>query len=170
MSHNPVRSVDHIALAVRSIADASVLFRDVFGGSFVTGGDDEKLQLRSIQYTLPPGIKIELLQPLSAESQLAGFLDKHGEGFHHVTLFFDDIEGLIPDLSAAGFEVTDTDLQDEGWRETYLRPRSGFGALFQLVDTTKNWSVPHPDVSEEDVIAGRVRWDGTTPVLKEKSR
>lgn len=169
MSNNPARSLDHIALAVRSISEAAVLFRDVFGATFIAGGDDHALQMRTIQYILPPGVKIELMEPLGTDSHLAKFLDKHGEGFHHVTMFFDDVEELIPDLSANGFEVTDTDLEDPAWRETYLRPRSGFGALFQLVDTTKDWSVPDPNITEEDVFAGRVRWEGTVPTLKEQS-
>lgn len=166
MSQTPARRLDHIALAVRSISEAAVLFRDVFGGTFIAGGDDDIIQARTIQYMLPPGTKIELLQPLSDDSALARFIDKHGEGFHHVTMFFDDIEKLAVNLSEAGFEVTDTDLSDERWRETYIRPRSGFGALFQMVDTTKSWSEPDPNVTEADVLAGRVKWEGTTPVLK----
>lgn len=168
MSNDSVPKIDHIALAVRSVANAAVLVRDVFGGTFISGGDDHALQLRSAQYMLPPGTKIELLEPLSDDCLLAKFIEKHGEGFHHVTMFFDDIEKLIPDLEGAGFEVTDTNLDDEGWRETYLRPRSGFGALFQLVDTTKDWSRPEPGITEEDVLAGRVVWEGPKPVLKER--
>lgn len=169
MSRTPARTLDHIALAVRSVSDAAVLVRDVFGGTFISGGDDPVLQLRSVQYLLPPGIKIELLQPLDDESDLAKFIEKHGEGFHHTTLFFDDIEELIPDLTAAGFEVTNTNLDEAGWRETYIRPHSGFGALFQLVDTNKSWSIPTPGITEEDVFAGRVSWEGSTPVLKDGS-
>ncbi len=166
MSETPVRAFDHIALAVRSLKDAARLFRDIFGATFVSGGDDEKLQMRSAQYLLPPGTKIELLQPLTDDCALARFIEKHGEGLHHVTLFFDDIEALIPRLGDAGFDVVDTDLSDRGWRETYLRPRSGFGALFQVVDTDLDWSTPLPGITEEAVFAGRVLWNESRPVLR----
>lgn len=167
MSDTPVRSFDHIALAVRSLADAARLFRDVFGATFVSGGDDEKLDMRSAQYLLPPGTKIELLQPLTEDCALARYIEKHGEGFHHATMFFDDIEQLIPRLDEAGFEVTDTDLSDPGWRETYLRPSSGFGALFQFADTNLDWANPIPGITEEAVLAGRVVWHGSRPFLRE---
>ncbi len=169
MTGSPARRLDHIALAVRSLEDAARLFRDVLGATFITGGDDPKLQLRSAQYLLEPGTKIELLQPLTADCGLARFIDKHGEGFHHITLFFDDIEELIPQLAREGFEVTDTDLADDGWRETYLRPSSGFGALMQFVATTKSWSDPVPDITEEAVLAGGVVWTGSEPALREDS-
>jgi methylmalonyl-CoA/ethylmalonyl-CoA epimerase len=167
MSKTPAREFDHIALAVRSLEDAARLFRDVLGAIFVSGGDDDKLDLRSVQYLLPPGTKIELLQPLTKDCALARFIDKHGEGFHHATLFFDDIEALIPRLHEAGFAVTDTDLSDQGWRETYLRPSSGFGALFQFVDTDLDWNSPIPGITEEAVFAGRVVWNGSRPALRE---
>jgi methylmalonyl-CoA/ethylmalonyl-CoA epimerase len=167
LSDTPAHNFDHVALAVRSLRDAARLFRDILGATFVSGGDDTKLNLRSAQYLLPPGTKIELLQPLTEDSGLARFIEKHGEGFHHATFFFNDIETLIPRLHDAGFEVTDTDLSDRGWRETYLRPSSGFGALFQFVDTDLDWSTPMPGITEEAVFAGRVVWEGSTPVLRE---
>ncbi len=168
MSDTPVRRFDHVALAVRSIEDAARLFRDVLGATFINGGDDPKLGVRSAQYLLPPGTKIELLQPLGDDSQLAGYIDKHGEGFHHCTFFFDDIEALLTRLHEAGFETTDTDLSYPAWRETYVRPKSGFGALFQFVDTDRDWSSPTPGITEEAVFAGRVVWDEITPVIRER--
>lgn len=167
MSNTPAQTFDHVALAVRSIEDAARLFRDVFGATFIMGGDDPALGLRSAQYRLSPGTKIELIQPLSEDSQLARYIDKHGEGFHHATFFFDDIEALVPALEEAGFETTDTDLTMPSWRETYIRPRSGFGALFQLVDSDTDWASPIPGITEEAVLAGRVIWDGNRPTLKQ---
>jgi methylmalonyl-CoA/ethylmalonyl-CoA epimerase len=167
LSDTPVRRFDHVALAVRSIEDAARLFRDVFGGTFINGGDDPKLDLRSAQYMLPPGTKIELLQPLTDDCALARYIDKHGEGFHHATFFFEDLEAVLPPLEEAGFEVTDTDLSDTSWRESYIRPASGFGSLFQIVDTDTDWSIPVPGITEEAVLAGEVIWDGGTPMLKQ---
>ena len=167
MTDTAARAFDHVAIAVRSLEKAVALFRDVFGATFVSGGDDEKLDMRSMQYMLAPGTKIELLMPLTEDCALARFIDKHGEGFHHVTLFFDDIEKLLPSLDAAGFEVTGTDLSDAGWRETYLRPGSGFGALFQFVDTNLDWSTPIPGITEDAALSGRAVWRESRPVLRE---
>lgn len=162
----PALSFDHIALAVRSLDRAVVLVRDLLGATFVTGGDDERLAMRSLQYKLAPGTKIELLMPLDDEGVIARFIDRHGEGFHHATLFFEDIEALIPQLESAGFEVTGTDLSRPTWRETFLRPKSGFGALFQFVDSNLDWGTPVPGITEEAVLSGKVVWKGNRPVLR----
>jgi len=77
--------LDHVAIAVSSIRAAVRLFRDGLGGEFVSGGDDDRLGIRSIQYRLPPGVKIKLMEPLREDSLLHRFLDKRGEGFHHLT-------------------------------------------------------------------------------------
>ena len=75
---------------------------------------------------------------------------------------------MIPALEDAGFAVTDTNLTDSGWRESYIRPASGFGALIQLVDTDRDWSKPLEGISEEAVLDGLVVWDGPTPRLREE--
>ncbi len=58
-----MKAVDHIAIAIWSIEEALVLFRDLLGGEFLMGGDDEELGIRTVQLRLSPGVKIELLQP-----------------------------------------------------------------------------------------------------------
>ncbi len=153
-----ILSWDHTGIAVRSIEAAVPLFRDVLGGQFILGGDDHRLGIRTAMFKFPDTVKVELMEPLSEDSYLHRFIEKRGEGFHHVTLFVENVEATIEDLAAAGFEVVDTDLSDSGWRETYVRPSSGFGCLFQIVDTDLNWLEPHPYCTIEDVIAKKWRW------------
>ena len=154
-------SVDHVAIAVRSLDEAVRLFIDVLGATFIGGGDDHRLGIRTLQVKLPPGIKIELMQPISDDSYLAAYIEKHGEGFHHMTTFFDDIAALILELDASDFTTVDTSYEDPSWSETFVRPRAAFGALLQMVQTDRDWTVPHEHITPEDVIAGRVVWDGS---------
>jgi methylmalonyl-CoA/ethylmalonyl-CoA epimerase len=152
---------DHLAVAMPSIREALPLFMDVFGAEFICGADDDRLGIRTIQLRLPPGVKIELMEPISEDSYLHRYLEKHGPGFHHMTTFFPDIEQVIPELEERGFEVIDSDLSDPAWRETYVRPRRGFGTLLQIVDTTADWHAPRPGMTAEDVLAGRLVWAGS---------
>jgi methylmalonyl-CoA/ethylmalonyl-CoA epimerase len=152
---------DHLAIAVHSIRDALPLFLDVFGAQFICGADDDRLGIRTIQLQLPPGVKVELMEPISENSYLQHYLEKHGPGFHHMTTFFPDIEQVIPDLEGRGFEVVDSDFNDPTWRETYIRPSRGFGTLLQIVDTTADWHTPRPDMTTEDVLSGRLVWRGS---------
>ena len=159
-------SIDHVAIAVRSLDQACRLFGDVLGGAFVAGGDDEKLKIRTVQLRLPPGVKIELMQPLDESSYLHAFIEKHGEGFHHMTTFFEDLAALVSELDGAGFTTVDNDFSDSGWYESFIRPSAGFGALLQNVQTDQDWLTPHDHTTLDDVLAGRVVWDGPSTRLR----
>jgi len=165
-SHARVRSLDHIAVAVRDVATALPLFQDVLGGRFVMGGDDPVYGIRTVQLVLPPGTKIELMAPLRGDTQLTRFLEEHGEGFHHATLLVDDVVATIADLQARGFEVVDTETTNPKWRVTYLRPSSGFGTLLQIAESTERWDEPIEGVTLEAVLAGEVVWYDERPLLR----
>lgn len=159
---------DHIAIAVRELEPAVLLVRDLLGGEFIGGGDDAIHDMRTLQFKLPPGIKLELMMPLGDDSPLHRFLDEHGGGFHHATLFVRDVAAAADELVANGFEVVDTDLGRSSWQETYIRPRSGFGTLLQLVTSDRDWTRPlEPDITVEEVLAGRVAWIDDHPVRRE---
>ncbi len=159
--------MDHVAIAVSDLAGAVHLYQDVLGGTFIAGGDDESLGIRTAQFRFPPGVKVEFLTPLNEDSYLQRYLSKHGSGFHHLTCFVEDVEVAAKSLEDAGYEVVDTDLTKPGWRETFVRPRSGFGALLQLAESDHEWSVPAlPGATADDVLAGRVEWKSARPQFK----
>lgn len=150
-----VRKVDHVGIAVHSIADAARLFVDTLGAEFVLGGDDERLQIRTAQFRLG-GFKIELMEPTAPDSYLQRFLDKRGPGFHHLTILVDSVAEAEAALNEAGYETVDTDLTHPRWMETYLRPKSGFGTLIQLAQSDTGWDEPVPGLTLEAVVEGRV--------------
>jgi methylmalonyl-CoA/ethylmalonyl-CoA epimerase len=163
-----IAEVDHVAVAVTSIAAAAKLFIDLFGGKFISGGDDERLGIRTVQVQLP-GMKIELMEPLNDDSFLHAYLAKRGQGFHHMTIFVVDLEQAIVALKLKGYEVVDTRLENPAWRETYVRPSSGFGTLLQIVETNRRWDLPFDGVTLDAVLAGDVVWDDDTPILRQSA-
>lgn len=152
-----VKRIDHIAIAVADLQPALTLFHDILGGELVHGGDDPKLDIRTVQLRLPVGIKVELMTPTSPTSYLRAFIDKKGGGFHHMTIMVDDVEQAIEEVTGAGVQLVDTDLSHPRWRETFTRPSQGFG-LLQIVDSVGDWSTPTTEYTLEDVLAGRVVW------------
>jgi methylmalonyl-CoA epimerase len=145
---------DHVGLAMRDPRRAIELFRDVFGGQFIVGGDNLQIGIRSLVFKLPAKVKVEFLSPLYPDSYLAKYLEEHGEGFHHATLFVDDIVSTIQDLEAHGFETVDTKLDDSHWLETFLRPKSTFGCLIQVVQSDLDWYEPHPPLRRYWPVSG----------------
>jgi methylmalonyl-CoA/ethylmalonyl-CoA epimerase len=161
-----VLAVDHIGIAVNSIPDALRLFVDTLGGEFVSGGDGPNDDMRTVTLELG-GAKIELIQPLGEDSYLQRFIDKHGQGFHHVTVFVEDLFDAIASLERSGYEVVDTNPASPLWQETYLRPRSGFGTLIQIVQTNRGWDEPFEGITLDAILNGDVKWVDDIPTLRD---
>lgn len=160
--------IDHVAVAVRDIAAALPLYRDVFGGTLAFGGDDVAAGIRTCQMAYDGG-KLELIQPTRPDSYLAGYLDRHGEGFHHLTVIVADLEATLAAVHARGLETVDVDFASPYWAQGYIRPSSAQGALIQLVELYDDPGSPVDrfiDCTAEDITAGRVVWVDRVPHLR----
>lgn len=131
----PELQLDHVAVAVRSISSALPLYRDALGGEYLMGGDQDGTW-RWVQLRYPGGGKVELLEPLG-EGFLSRFLERHGEGLHHVTFKTDDIRAAIAQVEALGYELVDVQLEDPDWKEAFLRPSKAHGTLIQLAQSSE---------------------------------
>lgn len=161
-----VGRLDHVAIAVEDLRAAVHLFHDVLGGEYVAGGDDRGLGIRTVQLRYPAGSKIELMTPVRDDASLRDFLDRYGEGFHHVTLFVDDLDLAIERLERDDYEVVGVERERPDWHEAFVRPRSGFGSLLQLVQTTLDWANYSTELTLGQVLDGEVVWVESTPVPK----
>jgi methylmalonyl-CoA/ethylmalonyl-CoA epimerase len=126
----PQLELDHVAVAVRSIKAAVPLYRDALGGEYLMGGDVDNTW-RWIQFRYPGGGKVELLEPLG-EGFLSRFLDRYGEGLHHMTFKTDDIHAAIAQVEGGGYELVDVNTDDPHWKEAFLRPSGAHGTLIQI--------------------------------------
>jgi methylmalonyl-CoA/ethylmalonyl-CoA epimerase len=142
----PRLELDHVAVAVHSVKAALPLYRDALGGEYLMGDDSRDGTWRWVQFRYPGGGKVELLEPLG-EGFLSRFLERRGEGLHHMTFKTDDVAAAILELESRGYEVVDVDLDDPHWKEAFLRPSKAHGTLIQVA-----WS-SDPD----DVVAKRLR-------------
>lgn len=162
-----VERFDHLAIAVPDLREAVVLFLDLFGGTFLAGGDDDGRGIRTLHVKVPPGVKLELMQPTRPDSFLSAHIARRGPGFHHATVFVADLQEAIERLDAGGVELVDTDWSRPGWYETFVRPRSGFGTLLQVVQTDRTWGeVADPTLTVEEVLRGEVVWVDERPLRR----
>lgn len=125
---------DHVAVAVRSIKAALPLYRDALGGEYLMGGEPDGTW-RWVQLRFPGGGKVELLEPL-AEGFVSRFLDRYGEGLHHVTFKTDDLRVAIRHVEGLGYELVDVNLEDKHWKEAFMRPSKAHGTLIQLAQSS----------------------------------
>lgn len=128
-----IKSIAHIGIAVKNLDDAVKAY-EALG-----------LKLEKVESVPEQGVKtgflpvggsyVEFLEPLNAESAVAKFIDKRGEGIHHVCFEVDNIEKEIKALSAKGVELIDKQPRQgvEG-RIAFLHPRSSKGVLVELVE------------------------------------
>ena len=130
----PEFRLDHVAVAVNSIKPALSLYRDALGGQYLMGGD-EGGSWRWLQVRYPGGGKVELLEPIG-DGFLSRFLERHGEGLHHVTFKTDDIHAAIAQVEAKGFELVDVNVEDPHWKEAFLRPSKAHGTLVQIAQSS----------------------------------
>lgn len=128
-------TLDHVAIAVRSMRSGVALIVDALGASFLFGGDDQQQGFRWAQFRLPGGGKIELVTPTDPAGFLARFLDQRGEGVHHVTLKVADLRATIEHLTARGVTPVRVSLENPSWREAFIHPRDAHGTLIQLAQS-----------------------------------
>jgi len=62
------------------------------------------------------------------------YIDKRGEGLHHVTIQVESMDEALESLRAMGIEPLDVDLSDPHWKEAFISPRDSFGVLIQLAE------------------------------------
>lgn len=127
--------IDHIGVAVHSIDEALALYRDVLGLDQIQRTVVEHERVEAAVLGAGPD-RIELLQPTSDDSVIAGFLRGRGPGVHHVALQVDCIEEAVDALRRSGRKLVVNRIQigAEGYRYVFVHPRDTGGVLLELVE------------------------------------
>jgi methylmalonyl-CoA/ethylmalonyl-CoA epimerase len=128
-----VKRVEHVGLAVNSCSEAADFYRLLGIGA---GGTEELPKMGLKVAMLPIGeSEIELLEPTSPEATVAKFLEKRGEGIHHLALCVEDIAGAVKELQANGIRMIDKAPRPGagGKMVAFVHPQSTHGVLLELV-------------------------------------
>lgn len=131
--------VDHVAIAVRDMRSAIGLYTETLGARFVFAGDIVEQGFRWAQFRFPGGGKFELVTPIG-EGFVARFLERRGEGVHHVTLKVPDIAAAVAHLHDRGIPLFNVHLDGPHWREAFIHPKDANGTLIQIA-----WSAMEDD-------------------------
>ena len=127
--------LNHVAIAVKDIAAATAVYRDTLGGDVSESVPQPDHGVTTVFVNLP-NTKIELLEPLGADSPIAKFLDKNADGgIHHVCYEVDDIIAARDKLVADGARVLgggEPKIGAHGKPVLFLHPKDFCGTLVEL--------------------------------------
>lgn len=125
--------IDHIGIAVRSIDDKIKLYRDVLGLEFLGDEIVESQGVRVAFFKLGESM-LELLEPTRDDSPVAKYLEKNGEGIHHLAVGTDDIQAARERASAHGLRLlSDAPLDGaHGKLISFVHPKDTGGVLVEF--------------------------------------
>ena len=127
--------LDHVSIATRRIASLVPLIRDVLGARFLMGATESGQGFRWAQFQFAGGGVLELIEPLDEKGSVQDFLERRGEGLHHITLRVRDIAARTRELEALGYQPFRAKLDNPVWKEVFLHPRETHGVLIQLAES-----------------------------------
>jgi methylmalonyl-CoA/ethylmalonyl-CoA epimerase len=128
-----IRKIDHIAIAVKNLAEEIARYRDVLGLEFM-GTEVVPEQKVTVAFFKVGDVLIELLEPLAADSPVAAFIEKKGGGLHHLALEVDDIRADIRRLREKNVQMLDSEPRQGAHRAqiAFAHPKSFSGVLYEL--------------------------------------
>ena len=129
-----ITTIDHIGIAVPSIAEASVYYEKALGLTCEGTEEVESQQVKTAFFNVG-GVHIELLEPTSPESPIAKFLAKNGgPGVHHIAFASDDIRRQLEVAKEAGCRlINETPILGAHAKQiAFLHPKSTFGVLTEI--------------------------------------
>ncbi len=128
-----MNKIEHIGIAVKSIGASNEIFEKLFGAPAYKTEEVESEGVRTSFFQVGPN-KIELLEATTPESPIARFLDKKGEGIHHIAFDVEDIVAEIARLEAEGFTVLNPTPKKGADNKlvAFLHPRTTNGVLIEL--------------------------------------
>ncbi len=133
-----MKKLDHIAIAVNSLEESIKIFTELLGIKPIK----ETLSAEKVNTALYnlDGVSLELVEPIGDDSPITKFLEKRGEGLHHICLKVEKLEESVEELKEKGFEVIDETpkIGAGGKKVVFLHPKSTVGVLFELSSDGKS--------------------------------
>jgi methylmalonyl-CoA epimerase len=128
-----VKKIAHIGIAVRDLDEAAAVYRDVLGLRELGTEEVVEQKVRTVIFEAGES-HVELLCPTSPDSPIAKFIDKRGEGIHHVAYAVDDLESKLEDLTGKGARLIDEKprVGAGGHLIAFVHPRSAKGVLTEM--------------------------------------
>jgi methylmalonyl-CoA/ethylmalonyl-CoA epimerase len=131
-----IKKINHVAIVVRDIEE-SLKFWESAMGLELHHVEDVPSQASKVAFIPIGDSEIELVQPTTEDSGMAAYLEKRGEGMHHLCVEVDDIEAKMQELKDAGVRlINDVPQVLPGRKMAFIHPKSASGVLVELYEIT----------------------------------
>ena len=136
LKYELVVGMDHIGVAVNELDEAISLYRDVLGLKLEGVHVVEEQKVRVAFFSTGGETRIELLEPTESESPVARFIERHGEGVHHIALEVRNIEAVLEELKDKGLKLVDEKprIGVGGAKIAFIHPKSTRNVLLELFE------------------------------------
>lgn len=127
------RLIDHVGIAVRNLDESVPFYRDVLGLTLLEVEEVPDQGVRTAVFAAGDN-RIELLEPTAATSPIARFLERRGEGIHHLALRVEDVAGSLAELEAGACRLIDETPRSGAGHASiaFVHPQSTHGVLLEL--------------------------------------
>ena len=128
-----IKKISHLGVAVKDLEEAREFYRSVLGleSSDPILGGEGAIEVSMVQVG---DAIVELLQPVGNKGVMTKFLEKRGEGIHHICYEVDDINSEVASLKAKGIEIISEPKPGAEGMSVFLHPRGTHGVLVELVE------------------------------------
>lgn len=128
-----IKKIDHIAIAVKDLAEEITRYRDVLGLEYL-GSEVVAEQKVTVAFFKINDVFIELLEPSGPDSPISAFIEKKGGGLHHLALEVDDIKATIKRLQDKNVQMLNAEpkIGAHNAQIAFAHPRSFSGVLYEL--------------------------------------
>ncbi len=128
------RHINHVAIAVKNIEDTLAFYRDVFGASEAEVENIEDQAVRAALVRVG-GSQLEFIEPTNPNGGVARFIERRGEGVHHICFEVENLQERLDALAESGVQLIDV-APREGLSGmiAFIHPRATRGVLIELVD------------------------------------
>ena len=131
-----IKKINHVAIVVKDI-DESLKFWATALGLELHHVEDVPSQASKVAFIPVGESEIELVQPTTEDSGMVAYLEKRGEGMHHLCIEVDDIEAKMQELKDAGIRlINDVPQVLPGRKMAFIHPKSASGVLVELYEIT----------------------------------
>lgn len=131
--------IDHIAIAVKDLEEALVLYESVFGFSLLkrreVRGSFSGMKSAELD---AGGFSIVLVQGTDPQSQVSRYIEQYGSGVQHVAIEVDDVEGVTETLSESGVQFATSVIRADGLIQRFTKRDPNSGMMFEYIQRSEN--------------------------------